>query len=69
MQRKSEEERKMIVERYRENGLSVSAFCLQESIGEQTLRNWIRKLQNQQTTHQGFIEIPSGDTVSSNRKI
>jgi hypothetical protein len=59
MQRKNESERKILIERYRESGLSVRAFCSNECLAEQTLRNWIGEAQNQQQINQGFVEVSS----------
>lgn len=67
MQRKSENKRKILIEQYRESGLSVRVFCLDEGLTEQTLRNWIGMAHKSQNIHQGFVEVSSGFEVSYRR--
>jgi hypothetical protein len=71
--RKTKAEWAKIVERYKRSGLSIRRFCEQNGIGEQSLRNWVSKLNLGPVTaddnYPGFIEIPStasmGPTVAS----
>jgi len=62
--RRTKEEWAGIVRSHAESGLSVHQFCLAERVGEQSLRNWIRRLEGTSkcTSHHaagGFVEILS----------
>lgn len=57
MQRKSTEEKIEILERYRNGGMRLKQFCLEEGLLEQTVRNWIKKTELQAEQKQGFIEV------------
>lgn len=61
--RRTKDEWAKIVERYERSGLSVRRFGERNGIGEQSLRNWVGKLNSGTAVDgerfPGFVEIPS----------
>jgi transposase-like protein len=60
--RRTRDEWAEIVERYRKSDLSLSQFSVRNGISEQSLRNWVRKLDGGNAGHdnrtsEGFVEI------------
>ena len=65
--RRTKKEWADIVRNYRSSSLTVHQFCMAEHVGEQSLRNWIRRLSGaaKRGVHHnaaGFVEIRSGKT-------
>ena len=63
--RRTKEEWTMIVENQRSSGLSVRSFCKDKDIGEHSLYNWIRRIDNGTCSKigeaYGFVEVqPAG---------
>jgi len=54
-----------IVEQFQKSGLTIKRFSAQKDIGEQSLRNWSRKLGRESSaagdSNSGFVEIPIVD--------
>ncbi len=59
--RRTKDEWERIVARYRASDLSYRRFSAKEGISEQSLRNWIRKLEGldplDDSSSEGFVEI------------
>lgn len=60
--RRTKDECERIVAQYRTSGLSCRQFSVKNGISEQSLRNWVRKLDGRNTTlhnrtSEGFVEI------------
>ena len=63
--RRTKEEWARIVESHRSSGLSVRRFCKDKDIGEHSLYNWIRRIENVSCSKTGetygFVEVqPAG---------
>lgn len=60
-----------IVARYRASGKTARSFSASEGIGEQSLRNWARKLKGRRAPPtgrtEGFVEIAEVSHLSSHR--
>lgn len=52
-----------IVENYQASGLTIRQFCQAESVGEQSLRNWIKRIvagtESNPNVEHGFVEVRS----------
>ena len=57
-----------IVERYQASGLTVQRFCQRAGVSEQSLRNWIRRINSgtdpTSGKKQGFVEVGHADQAS-----
>ena len=57
-----------IIENYHASGLTVRHFCQRAGVAEQSLRNWIRKIDSgtdlTSVKEHGFIEVGHADKVS-----
>jgi transposase-like protein len=66
--RRTKEEWAAIVRNYTSSNLTVHQFCLAERVGAQSLRNWIRQLDESSKRGQnhaavGFVEILAGKSI------
>lgn len=57
-----------IIERYHASGLTVPRFCRRAGVSEQSLRNWVRRIDSgtdpASVKEQGFVEVGHADQVS-----
>ena len=67
MKKYSKEQRKELLEQKKTSGLSVSAFCKEKNIKDNTFNYW-RKRERQKEKPVGFIQVPRklyGETKST----
>lgn len=57
-----------IIEKYHASGLTVRRFCQRAGVSEQSLRNWIRRINSgtdpTSGSEQGFVEVYHADQAS-----
>jgi len=66
--RRTRDEWAKIIENYHASGLTVRYFCQRADVAEQSLRNWIRRIDSgtdpASVKEQGFVEVGHADQVS-----
>jgi transposase-like protein len=66
--RRTRDEWIKIIESYHASGLTVRRFCRRAGVSEQSLRNWIRRIDlgtaPASAKEQGFVEVGHADQVS-----